>query len=159
MLLVCRVGMWETPSVFHISTRFLFLLLFFLLVSVRFLCITFLRGLKTDGLVPPFLIIKFHIVSYPPEKLPSVCSGTKVNMFIFQTPPEPFNKNIVQCPSFAIHRYLQPVMPPEHIQEHLRGKLAALVGIEYFGHTMLPYRLFKHFCTPYGIHRIGEMSH
>ncbi len=24
----CRVGMWETPSVFHISTRFSFLLLF-----------------------------------------------------------------------------------------------------------------------------------
>jgi hypothetical protein len=30
LLFICRVGMWETPSVFHISTRFSFFASFFL---------------------------------------------------------------------------------------------------------------------------------
>ena len=36
LLFVCRVGMWETPSVFHISMRFSFFATFFLFARPPF---------------------------------------------------------------------------------------------------------------------------
>ena len=36
LLFVCRAGMWETPSVFHIPARFSFFASFFFLLPLSF---------------------------------------------------------------------------------------------------------------------------
>ena len=56
----------------------------------------------------------------------------QVDAFIFQAPPEPFDKDVIEEPALAIHRdahtgSTQPICPSE------RRELAALVGVHDFG--------------------------
>jgi len=58
--------------------------------------------------------------------------GMQVDAFIFQAPPEPFDKDVIEEPALAIHRdahtgSTRPICPSA------RRELAALVGVHDFG--------------------------
>ena len=57
--------------------------------------------------------------------------GLEVDLLIFDSAPEPFDKNIVAPGSFAIHGNLD-VLALEHIGEVYAGELRALIGVEDF---------------------------
>jgi hypothetical protein len=50
LLFACRVGMWETPSVFHISTRFSFFASFFLFLTSFLFVENYTIGVAADVL-------------------------------------------------------------------------------------------------------------
>ena len=55
----------------------------------------------------------------------------EVDQFIFEGAEEPFDKNVVQGTSFAVHRYLNAMML-EQIHVILVCKVTALIGIDDF---------------------------
>jgi hypothetical protein len=55
-----------------------------------------------------------------------------VNLFIFHASPQPFGKNIVKDPSFAVHADVNP-LGQQFCGEIVAGKLGALISVENFG--------------------------
>ena len=67
-----------------------------------------------------------------PNSFPSVAGGivfVKIDLLPFETSPEPFRKNGVCGPSFAIHRDLD-VPGPKLVQVGITGEVASLIAVE-----------------------------
>ncbi|KZL16169.1 hypothetical protein PsAD2_03498 [Pseudovibrio axinellae] len=52
--------------------------------------------------------------------------GLEINLFVFDSAPEPFDENIIAPGSFAVHRNLD-LLALEHICEVDAGELGALI--------------------------------
>ena len=77
----------------------------------------------------------------------------QIHILIFHCPPQPFDKNIVQCPSAPVHADGNAVVE-QHPREAVTGELRALVGIEHFRHTVGLDGFFQAIHTEPGIYRV-----
>ena len=114
----------------------------------------FLRLFISQGLMGSFPVIKIHIILYLVIQLQTVIGGFKINFLIFEAPPEPFDKNIVNRASLAIHAELEIRMQNEVSGKIRTGELASLVSVQYLGGAMAFYGLFKAPPAPPGGHRV-----
>ena len=65
----------------------------------------------------------------PSPSLGACFESLKVEAFVFQATPQPFDHNVVHPPSSAVHRDLHPSVL-EDLREGHAGELASLVGVE-----------------------------
>ena len=78
-LLVCRVGMWETPSVFHIPTRFSFFASFFLFKKPAFFVDNY--PLMIASIFNLYLKLLFHLRRIIPVLL-CARAGVSISMLL-----------------------------------------------------------------------------
>ena len=58
--------------------------------------------------------------------------GVKIDLLVFEAAPQPFDKDVVHAPAFAIHAD-HDAMPLQGAGKVVAGELAALIGIEDLG--------------------------
>src|SRR5690554_6093924 len=85
-----------------------------------------------------------HKPSDPFPECGAVLCRKRVNIILFQCPPEPFNIDVVRCLATAIHadadsKFIEPVHPRR------AGKLTSLIRVDNPGHTVLIYCPVKDF--------------
>src|SRR5690348_18327136 len=61
----------------------------------------------------------------------------KVDLFVFETAPQPLDKDVLHTPAFAVHAD-RDAMPLLDAGKVVTGELAALVGIEDFRPAIAP---------------------
>ena len=72
----------------------------------------------------------------------------QVNLFVFDIPPEPLNKDIVNRPTLTIHAEPGLLKAANICCKGRAGELASLVGIDHFGCAMLKHRHGKAIPAP-----------
>lgn len=77
----------------------------------------------------PFRIVKLEIGSYPEACFRNVPVIVKVDLFVFDGAPKPFNKNVVINPAPAIHADSDAALFKHAKKIYLR-ELCPLVDIE-----------------------------
>ena len=77
----------------------------------------------------PLLVVSSEEVRETPYRLPDVGVVLEVGLFILDSPPESFDKDIIEDPSFAVHTDGN-VSILENIGKDFARKLRSLVGIE-----------------------------
>ena len=103
--------------------------------------------------MPSFSIVEIDISLEALEQLQTIIGWLQVHMLIFQASPEALDVNVIQRPSFSIHRYLDSIVL-QHALKLSRSELASLIGIQYFWFAVKGYRLFQYIGAPGRVHRI-----
>ena len=76
-------------------------------------------------------------------------------MLVFDTAPQAFNENIVDSPAPAVHADFY-IVTFQAVNPYIRGKLTALIGVDYLGLAVLGYGLVKCAGAPLGGHRVTQ---
>ena len=87
------------------------------------------RRLEIERLVTPLVVVKLEILSQPSNSLFSAPVLVQIDLFIFDTPPEPFNKHVVQSPAPTVHADRNLVLF-QHTCKRLAGELYTLITVE-----------------------------
>ena len=92
-----------------------------------------------EGAVRPVVVVKAEVGFEAGLRLDLRAVPLQVDLLVFHGAPEPFDEDVVQCPAPAIHR--DPHAPSQQRLGKIgRGKLAALIGIEYLRYSMFSHR-------------------
>jgi hypothetical protein len=80
--------------------------------------------------VQPTVVVEIKIATQTICRISHIPILIKIDLFIFDGPPEPFREDIVKNPASTIHTdgYPRLLQPGSKITT---GKLAALVGVKY----------------------------
>src|SRR5450631_2696231 len=103
----------------------------------------------------PFLVVKQEVVRKPQQQIRHAFVPLQIHIFIFHCPPQPFDKNIVQCPTSSIHADRDTVLD-QYTSETIAGKLRALVGIKDFGYAEVLDSFLETVHTEPRIHRVRQ---
>src|SRR5205807_10009547 len=68
--------------------------------------------------------------------------GIEVDFLVFETAPQPLDKDVVHASAFAVHADRDPVVL-QSAGEVVAGKLAALVGVEDLGPAAVDERILE----------------
>ena len=77
----------------------------------------------------PDLIIEGHVAGHPALSVADRLIGMEIDFLIFETPPQPLDKDIVPPPPGSIHADLNS-MSLQKPGEFLAGELTALIRVE-----------------------------
>ena len=83
----------------------------------------------TQCLVRPFLVVEFKILLQLLSGFIQILIGMQINLFLFHTAPESFDKHIIYPAAFSVHADLDVVVF-QYPSDGFRGELTALIGIE-----------------------------
>lgn len=82
----------------------------------------------------PSGVIELNVLLYSPIQVHTCFIRVQIDILIFDAPPEPFNVYVVSGSSPSIHADLElglrRIVADKCLNEHIAGKLAALVGVE-----------------------------
>ena len=104
--------------------------------------------------VRPDLIVEVHIAP-PLLDVKDGLVGMEIDLLIFETPPQPLDKDIVPPPPGSIHADLN-AMSLQKLGEFLAGELTALIRVENFWRTIAGDGLLHRVYTEIRGQRIGE---
>jgi hypothetical protein len=77
----------------------------------------------------PDLFVEGHVARHPLMGVANGLVGVEIDLFIFETPPQPFQEHVVAPAAGPVHADLDAVVFQES-GELLTGELAPLIGIE-----------------------------
>lgn len=101
------------------------------------------------------VVVKVKVFFKTIVQFQSIGVGAKVNVLVFDAPPEPFDKDIVQCPAPSVHTDGNlPVL--QHLCELPGGELASLVRVEYLGLAPPPQRRHQRLLAELDPHGVGQ---
>ncbi len=103
----------------------------------------------------PELIIEGQIAAHPLVGVADSLVGVQIDLFIFETPPQPFDEDIVPPPPRPIHTDLNAVSLQES-RKLLAGELAALIGVEDLRRAIPADRLLHGLHAEVRRQRIGQ---
>src|SRR5580704_6066444 len=91
-----------------------------------------------------FVVVKAEPGANPSLGLGNVLIGIEVDFLVFETAPQPLDKDIVHAAAFAVHAD-RDAMPLQGAGKSVTGELAALVGIEDFRLAIARERFLERF--------------
>ena len=103
----------------------------------------------------PDLIREGHVAGHPVMGVSDSLIGMEIDVLIFETPPQPLDKDIVPPPPGSIHADLNS-MSLQKPSEFLAGELTAVIRVEDLWGTIAGDGLPHHFHTEIRGQRIGE---
>jgi hypothetical protein len=106
----------------------------------------------------PELIIEGQIPCQPLLGIVNGLVGMEIDLFIFETPPQPFHKHIVPPPPGPIHADLNPPVF-ENPGEFLAGELAALIRVEDLWLTIVSDRSSRTASTQKSVVNVLDSRH
>ena len=101
-----------------------------------------IRSAVVQRLLCPFRVVKHKVFCQAQLQLQHGDVTFRIHILMFDATPEPFRKEIIQCPASAVHANRGAVHLKNAIK-HRTGELTALVHVEYLRHTVGLYRLFQ----------------
>ena len=90
----------------------------------------------------PFRVVKHKVLRQAYPQLRHGDVTFRIQILMFDAAPEPFHKEIIQCPASPVHANRDAVHLKNDIK-HRTGELTALVHVEYLRHTVGLHRLFQ----------------
>ena len=87
------------------------------------------RGPVTQRLMRTLVVVEGKPPADAPARLDHRAIGFDEHLLIFQTAPQPLDKDVVQKPPFAVHAD-PDARRLEFIQERRTGELHTLIGVE-----------------------------
>src|SRR4051794_27202999 len=102
-----------------------------------------------------FLIVEVQPRSNPRLRFGNRSIGVQVYLFVFQAPPEPLHKDIIQTPALAVHADLDVALL-QHANKVIAGELAALIGVEDLRPSEPSQRLLQRLDTEVGVQGVGQ---
>ncbi len=103
----------------------------------------------------PDLVIEGHVARHPLLGSADRLIGMEIHLFVFETPPQPFDEHVVAPAPGPIHTDLDSVRLQES-RKLLAGELAALIRIEDLGRAIPADRLLHRVHAEVRRQRIGE---
>ena len=82
------------------------------------------------------MVVEVKEVSQSQPGFPDSLYFLQIDVFIFDSPPEPLHKNIVQRSAAPVHADFDALVQ-QRASETQGGKLCALVGVEYLTVALL----------------------
>ena len=107
------------------------------------------------GLVEAFLIVKAKPLPKTVPQLGSIVKGPEVKVMVFESPPQPFDEDIILDASATVHAD-SDVIGFEDLGKGLAGELGALVSFKDLWATVPFNGLLKSFDTEIRPHGVGK---
>src|SRR5271167_488136 len=103
----------------------------------------------------PFFVVEAQPGTDPGLRLGDAGISVEVDLFVFQTAPQPLDEDIVHAAALAIHADRDAALF-EDAGELCAGELAALVRVEDFGLAVLCQRLLQSLDAKVGAERVQQ---
>src|SRR5262245_24813715 len=96
-------------------------------------------------------VVEVDVAAKRGTRLADAVIGPQIHLLVFDAAPETLDEDVVAPRAAAVHADRDPTLD-ENVGEGLRGKLAALVGVEDLGHAMTSKRLLQGFNAERRLH-------